>query len=187
MVTKGKIAEGNGRTAAAEQLVRERGDLNQVLKGKATVIRRVAVAGDPKATDLPKFDCGEGKMRSVFLGLDHARIVELGAFLAEKDVLAKGGTFEATKAALEKLLKEFNQGGKARGLDSNAVLAIAPDPCSMPDHVWTGGGCRPKTGGGQLLSLTIEINGKKPTTLFGKVHNPTASFAFGYCISVDFS
>ena len=37
-----------------------------------------------------------------------------------------------------------------------------------------------------LREEQIEINGKKPTTLFGKVHKPTASFAFGYCISVEF-
>jgi hypothetical protein len=180
---------------AVEPFLRDAGARGQNVRAKVTVVKRIALASDPKASRLPKFDCSEGKKRSIFLGLDHPRILQLGAFFAGREILVGSGSFEDARPALVEYLNRFNATPAHRDVgametrsadDSDVTLGLAPSPCSMPDHTWTGTGCRPASGGGGgLVALTVQVDGAEPTTQFGKVHNEFAAFAFGYCLSVE--
>jgi len=195
VVTNPKVP-GKARKLAVEGFLRDDGAPGQDVRATVTVVKRIALASDPKASRLPKFDCGEGKRRSIFLGLDDPRILALEKFLKGKEITVKGGKFENARTELQKLLNEVNKlinkkrdlgGMEARSEEEPKVLLdVAPSPCSLPGHTWTGTGCRPSGGGGGgIVAMTVQIDGAEPTTQFGKVHNEFAAFAFGYCLSVQ--
>ena len=200
MVATNPRVPGIARKLAVEEFLRDDGaPPGQKVRAKVTVVKRIALASDPKASRLPKFDCGEGKRRSIFLGLDHPRALQLAKYFADHEILVGSGSFENARPDLLEHLNRFNElpaevparrdlgaGELHSSDDSVGTLGLAPDPCSLPGHTWTGTGCRPKSGGGGgIVALTIEIDGAEATTLFGKVHNEFASFAFGYCLSVE--
>lgn len=198
MVATNPRVPGIARKLAVEEFLRDDLAPGQKVRAKVTVVKRIALASDPKASRLPKFDCGEGKRRSIFLGLDHPRALQLAKYFADHEILVGSGSFENARPDLLEHLKRFNElpaevpprrslGAMAGSSDDSVgTLGLAPDPCSLPGHTWTGTGCRPSSGGGGgLVALTIEIDGAEPTTQFGKVHNEFASFAFGYCLSVE--
>jgi len=200
MVATNPRVPGIARKLAVDKFLRDDSAPGQNVRAKVTVVKRIALASDPKASRLPKFDCSEGKRRSIFLGLDHPRILQLAAYFADREVLVGSGTFEDARPALLEHLKRFNEepaevparrslgAGELHSSDDSAgTLGLAPSPCSMPGHTWTGTGCRPSGGGGGgLVALTIEIDDAPETTQFGKVFNESAAFAFGYCLSVEF-
>ena len=195
MVATNPKVPGMARKLAVEPFLRDAGAPGQNVRAKVKVVKRIALASDPKASRLPKFDCGEGKRRSIFLGLDHPRILQLAAFFAGHEILVGSGSFEDARPALLEHLRRFNELPAHRDVgametrssnDSEVTLGLAPSPCSIPGHTWTGTGCRPSGGGGGgMVALTIEVDGAPPTTQFGKVHNEFAAFAFGYCLSVE--
>ncbi len=174
MVIRNKNAPVDDRSAAAEQFARGGGDPKVAYRGKATIVRRVAVAGDPRVTQVPKFDCGQGLKQSIFLDLDDAKILALAATLAKTRFSVKGATDAGARAVVAEVLDAFNA---KEGTDYQLF-----DPCNMPGHISTGaGGCKP--GVGSTFALAA---GSPPSALFGKLHSGAAIFGYGYCISVRF-
>lgn len=141
--------------------------------GVATLARWVAIAGDPRVTKVPKFDCKQSK-RSIFLDLDEDDIRRLSGFLAKAELVLPDESFESTRKELTDLLNQFS----AEGGTQYDIL----DPCSMPGHVANGsGGCKPSPHGNSFM-----ISKNPPDPFFGKPHNGASVFAFGYVISVKY-
>ena len=145
--------------------------------GIATVARWVAVAGDPRVAEVPKFDCaGKSKMKkAIYLDLDGDDIRRLSEFLAQAELLLPDDSFEATFKELKKQLKLFNAGA-----DTQYDLL---EPCSMPGHVANGsGGCKPSPHGN-----TYMVANTPSDPIFGRSHSGTSVFASGYVISVKYA
>ena len=144
--------------------------------GIATLARWVAIAGDPKATLIPKYDCSDqNKMKkSIFLDLDDDGIRRLSEFLARTELALPDESFDVAFKELKRLLKQFNA-------DAGTQYDIL-EPCSMPGHVANGtGGCKPSTHGNTYMMAKTPID-----PFFGKSHSGKSVFASGYVISVKY-
>jgi hypothetical protein len=144
--------------------------------GIATVARWVAVAGDSRVVEIPKYDCKskKGMAKSIFLDLDDDDIRRLSGFLAQAELVLPDDSFEATLKELTKLLKQFNA-------DAGTQYDIL-EPCSMPGHVATAtGGCKPSAHGNTYMTAKTPID-----PFFGRSHSGKSVFASGYVISVKY-